>query len=121
MRDEPRRATMSSESRSRRASSDHCSGSGCVIASLCSSFLTFIFVEEHVPRKSQGRSEVASSVGLSLALVGTATAASAGASPNPSLSASSARPQMEVDLFEEEVNDVSLATFYVFDKEGAIL
>ena len=68
-------------------------------------------------RTSKSRSEVVPIVGLSFAMAGAATAASAGPSTDGSFSASSARPQTEVDLFEEEVNDVSLATFYVFDKD----
>jgi hypothetical protein len=54
-------------------------------------------------------------VGLSLSLAGGASAATAPTSDTPSRT--TAPPQ--ITLSEEEIADVSLATFYVFDKENA--
>ena len=68
--------------------------------------------------KSKRRSSALSSLGiagLSLALASGASASTSGASTNvPSTSQS-----RDIFLGEEEISDVSLATFYVFDKENA--
>jgi hypothetical protein len=53
--------------------------------------------------------------GLSLAAAGGASAATTGQVTDP-LNTS---PRHEVFLGEEEISDVSLSTFYVFDKENA--
>jgi len=70
------------------------------------------------PSKSKCRSSALSSLGiagLSLALASGASASTSEASMNvPSTSQSH-----EIFLGEEEISDVSLATFYVFDKENA--
>jgi hypothetical protein len=50
--------------------------------------------------------------GLSLSLASSAPAAISGTNPDP------VSPQ--VMLHEEEIADVSLATFHVFDKESAV-
>jgi hypothetical protein len=55
-------------------------------------------------------------VGVSLSLAGGASAATA-LSPADAPSRDSVRPQ--ITLSEEEISDVSLGTFYVFDKENA--
>src|SRR6187200_2775333 len=54
--------------------------------------------------------------GLSLSLAGTASAVPGG--PAVNLAGSADRDGNQVTLHEEEIADVSLATFYVFDKEG---
>jgi len=54
-------------------------------------------------------------VGVSLSLAGGASAATAVPPDTPSQD--TLRPQ--ITLTEEEISDVSLGTFYVFDKEGA--
>jgi hypothetical protein len=57
-------------------------------------------------------------VGMSLSLAGgTSEAATSPAAVTPSLPIA---PGHEITLNEEEVADVSLATFYVFDKENAV-
>jgi hypothetical protein len=55
--------------------------------------------------------------GVSLAIAGGASAAI----PATAVDAQSqnASPRHEIFLGEEEISDVSLSTFYVFDKEGA--
>jgi len=55
-------------------------------------------------------------VGVSLSLAGGASAATAPTTDTPSRT--TAPPQLA--LSEEEISDVSLATFYVFDRESAI-
>src|SRR5262245_25249853 len=55
-------------------------------------------------------------VGVSLSLAGGASAATAPTTDTPSRI--TAPPQLA--LTEEEISDVSLATFYVFDRESAI-
>ena len=55
--------------------------------------------------------------GLTFSLVGGASAAVAPA--NEELQTSNYSPSHQITLGEEEIADVSLATFYVFDKEGA--
>src|SRR5262249_19447594 len=54
--------------------------------------------------------------GLSLSLAGTASAVPGG--PAVDLTSSGNGDGNQVFLSEEEIADVSLATFYVFDKEG---
>src|ERR1700730_11001506 len=57
-------------------------------------------------------------VGMSLSLAGGASAATAGAAEVPHIpSQDTTLPQ--ITLNEEEISDVSLGTFYVFDKETA--
>jgi hypothetical protein len=53
--------------------------------------------------------------GLSLLLAGGASASTGGAADMP---ARHATPDHEITLGEEEISDVNLATFYVFDKEN---
>ena len=60
---------------------------------------------------------VAGLAGLSLSLVGGATTAIGGPAANMPMQATA--PSHEIILGEEEISDVSLATFYVFDKETA--
>ena len=60
---------------------------------------------------------VAGLAGLSLSLVGGATTAIGGPAANIPMQATV--PSHEITLGEEEISDVSLATFYVFDKETA--
>ena len=54
--------------------------------------------------------------GVSLSLAGAAAASTGG--PAADLSSQNPPPRQQVFLAEEELSDVSLATFYVFDKEG---
>jgi hypothetical protein len=54
--------------------------------------------------------------GLSLSLVGGATTAIGGPAANIPTQANA--PSHEITLGEEEISDVSLGTFYVFDKEN---
>ena len=71
------------------------------------------------PSKRKRRSKtlpVLGAAGLSLSLAGTASAAPGG--PAVNLPTSGNANGNQVFLGEEEISDVSLATFYVFDKEG---
>ena len=71
--------------------------------------------------KAPGRNDVVPAVGmvgLSLSLAGGASAATAPAADVPSQDTAS-RHEISVGLHEEEIADISLATFYVFDKENA--
>jgi hypothetical protein len=71
------------------------------------------------PSKRKRRSKalpVIGAAGLSLSLVSTASAVPGG--PAVSLPTSGNGDGKQVFLGEEEISDVSLATFYVFDKEG---
>jgi hypothetical protein len=73
---------------------------------------------KHVSKR-KGRKEalpVLGAVGMSLSLAGGASAATAVPVDTPSRAVA---PSHEITLNEEEVADVSLATFYVFDKETA--
>ena len=54
--------------------------------------------------------------GVSLAMAGGASAATTGQATDTQ---SNISPRHEVFLGEQEVSDVSLSTFYVFDKENA--
>jgi hypothetical protein len=55
--------------------------------------------------------------GLTFSMVGGASAAAVPA--NDVSQATNYSPNQQITLGEEEIADVSLATFYVFDKEGA--
>jgi hypothetical protein len=55
--------------------------------------------------------------GVSLSLAGGASAATSG--PATDLPSQNTAAHHEIALGEEEISDVSLATFYVFDKENA--
>src|SRR5262249_2893126 len=69
--------------------------------------------------KRKGRSKtlpVLGAAGLSLSLVSNASAVPGG--PAVDLATSGNGDGNQVFLGEEEIGDVSLATFYVFDKEG---
>src|SRR5262249_38758158 len=71
------------------------------------------------PSKRKRRSKaipVIGAAGLSLSLASTASAVPGG--PAVSLPTSGNGDGKQVFLGEEEISDVSLATFYVFDKEG---
>src|ERR1700749_5036069 len=54
--------------------------------------------------------------GVSFSLVGGATASAS--APTADIPSQNTSPRQEIFLGEEELSDVSLATFYVFDKEG---
>ena len=53
--------------------------------------------------------------GLSLSLAGGVSVASA--APTADIQTQSTKVSHEITLYEEEISDVSLGTFYVFDKE----
>ena len=53
--------------------------------------------------------------GLSLSLAGGVSAASA--APTADIQTQNTKVSHEITLYEEEISDVSLGTFYVFDKE----
>jgi len=55
--------------------------------------------------------------GASLSLAGAASASTSG--PVADLPSQTTTPSHQIFLGEEELSDVSLATFYVFDKESA--
>jgi hypothetical protein len=55
-------------------------------------------------------------VGVSLSLAGGASAATTGPATDAQAQNTAARPQIAIS--EEEISDVNLATFYVFDKEN---
>jgi len=59
---------------------------------------------------------VLGAAGLSLLLAGGALATTGGAAAD--MPARNTAPDHEITLGEEEISDVSLATFYVFDKEN---
>jgi hypothetical protein len=68
-------------------------------------------------KRKQGKTvPVLGAAGLSLSMVGSA-AAHVGAG-TADLPAQKIAPNHEITLGEEEMSDVSLATFYVFDKES---
>src|ERR1700739_2679102 len=54
--------------------------------------------------------------GVSLSLAGSASPSTNGTAPDPQAQKTSAH--QEIFLGEEEISDVSLSTFYVFDKEN---
>lgn len=68
-------------------------------------------------RRRSSAVPVLGAAGLSLALASGASAATA--SPDANVLMQNAGVGHEITLREEEVADVSLATFYVFDKENA--
>jgi len=61
---------------------------------------------------------VLGAAGLSLSLAGGASATTGGATAE--IAAHNGALNHEITLGEEEISDVSLATFYVFDKENAV-
>jgi hypothetical protein len=70
------------------------------------------------PSRGQRLKKTAPMVGLAgLSLVGGATTAIGG--PAANMPTQATVPSHEITLGEEEISDVSLATFYVFDKEHA--
>ena len=56
---------------------------------------------------------------MSLSLAGGASAANRRAGGGRAAARPDTAPSHEIILSEEEISDVSLATFYVFDKESA--
>src|ERR1700746_3325448 len=68
---------------------------------------------KHAPKKKRGRraAPLLGGAGMSLALAGGAFAKT---SPSDDTAG-----RHEITLHEEEISDVNLATFYVFDKENA--
>jgi len=66
------------------------------------------------PRKTLPTLGIAS---LSLSLAGGASAATSG--PAVDIPSRDIAPRHEITLSEEEFSDVTLSTFYLFDKEGA--
>ena len=54
--------------------------------------------------------------GVSFSLIGGASASTS--APAADIPSQNTSPRQEIFLGEEELSDVSLATFYVFDKEG---
>jgi hypothetical protein len=71
-------------------------------------------------RKRRGKTlpalGIAGVAGVSLSLAGGASASTAGSATDVQ---SNVSPRHEIFLGEEEISDVSLSTFYVFDKENA--
>jgi hypothetical protein len=63
--------------------------------------------------KRKGRTKAVTVLGVTLSLAGGASGAAVGP-PGDRLTANTA-----VTLYEEEISDVSLSTFYVFDHENA--
>jgi hypothetical protein len=75
-------------------------------------------VKQALNRKRSSKAvPILGAAGLSLTLAGGASAATA--APVTAMPAQSSAAGHEITLREEEVADVSLATFYVFDKENA--
>ena len=74
---------------------------------------------KRAPKRKRGAKvvPVLGAAGL-LSLAGGALAATSGA-PEADLPTLKAAPNHEIILGEEELSDVSLSTFYVFDKESA--
>jgi hypothetical protein len=66
-------------------------------------------------RRAEATLPVWGAAGVSLAMAGGASAAMA---PTTSGSSQATAPPPLITLDEEEISDVSLATFYVFDREG---
>ena len=58
---------------------------------------------------------VLGAVGMSLSLAGGVSAASA--APTADIQTLNTKVSHKITLYEEEISDVSLGTFYVFDKE----
>ena len=98
------------------------------LAVLAQSIPTHIFPEreeftmsnaKHAPKRKRGAKAVPvlGAVGL-LSLAGSASAATNGA-PVADLPTQKTAPNHQIILGEEELSDVSLSSFYVFDKESA--
>lgn len=69
-------------------------------------------------RKRRGAAVPALGIaGVSLAMAGGASASTSGPATDPQSQNTS--PRHEIFLGEEEISDVSLSTFYVFDKENS--
>jgi hypothetical protein len=76
---------------------------------------------KHVSKR-KGRKEVVPAlgvVGMSLSLAGGASAGTGGPAAVADVPPRTIAPNHEITLNEEEISDVSLGTFYVFDKENA--
>ncbi len=73
---------------------------------------------QQVPKRKRRRKAVPmlGAAGLSFSLASGASAAIVG--PAADLSTRDTEPAREITLAEEEISDLSLATFYVFDKES---
>ena len=74
---------------------------------------------KHAPKKKRGRraAPLLGVAGMSLALAGGAFAKTNGSGTDIPFDDTAGRH--EITLHEEEISDVNLATFYVFDKENA--
>jgi len=74
---------------------------------------------KHASKRKRARKAVPmlGVAGVSLALVGSASAGTSG--PAADIASRDTAPRHEITVGEEEISDVSLATFYVFDKENA--
>ena len=72
-------------------------------------------MQKQTPKRKRRRKTVPvlGAAGLSLSLASGASAVPAANLPTPTVD-----PSHEIFLAEEEISDVSLATFYVFDKEN---
>ena len=68
-------------------------------------------------RRSRATLPVWGAAGMSLAMAG---GASAGVAPTADTSAKRAALPSAVTLGEEELSDVSLSTFFVFDREASV-
>ena len=76
-------------------------------------------VKQASKRKRRSKAlPVLGAAGLSLSLVGSATATT-GAPATDNQTPRNILPNHEIILGDEEISDVSLGTFYVFDKENA--
>jgi hypothetical protein len=77
-----------------------------------------LHVKQSAKRKRRGKAvPMLGAAGLSLSLAGGASAAIGG--PTAGLLTQNADKSHEITLRDEEMSDVNLATFYVFDKESA--
>ena len=70
------------------------------------------------PKRRRKALPVLGAAGLSLSLAGAASAAAIGG-PTTDMLTRNVAVSHEINLSEEEIADVSLATFYVVDNEGA--
>ena len=75
---------------------------------------------KHAPKRKRGAKAVPvlGAAGL-LSLAGGAASAATNGAPVADLPTQKIAPNHEIFLGEEELSDVSLSTFYVFDKESA--
>ena len=75
---------------------------------------------KQAPKRKRGAKAVPvlGAAGL-LSLVGGAAAAATNGAPVADLPTQKTAPDHEIILGEEELSDISLSTFYVFDKESA--